>query len=152
MFTIYLFIAIVPTNFILCADDGSCIGSIPKISQVVQKSICVEFQPIRHLQCKYHLRELYDIVYVNKILKQSWLLQIRRANPGIGASLAYRPYIFSASTYSGEHGPSNPEPVGFLHLIMWRIIDAVHLWFLGRFTYYFIGVSAILLMNDIVTA
>ncbi|KAJ1522665.1 hypothetical protein ONE63_001831 [Megalurothrips usitatus] len=76
---------------------------------------------------------------------------VRRANPSITCSLAFRPYWFSANKYSGEEGPCQTVPQTFGLPILQGLLDKINVWLLNHFTYYFLGLSAILLHNDIVS-
>lgn len=79
------------------------------------------------------------------------IYMIRRANPGITCSMAFRPFWFSANQYSGEGGPIQtvPHAVGMPFLL--NILDKINLWMVNNFTYYFLGLSAILVHSDIVS-
>ncbi|XP_012221778.1 glycerophosphodiester phosphodiesterase 1 [Linepithema humile] len=75
---------------------------------------------------------------------------IRKKEPRIVSSLAWRPYFFSRLSYAGLEalGPArfhNP----FKHLAA-CILETLYEWLLPRFVYYIVGISAILLHKDIV--
>lgn len=75
---------------------------------------------------------------------------IRKKEPRIVSSLAWRPYLFSRLSYAGLEtlGPArfqNP----FKHLAA-CILETLYEWLLPRFVYYIVGVSAMLLHKDIV--
>nr|CAD7400751.1 unnamed protein product [Timema cristinae] len=75
---------------------------------------------------------------------------IRRANPGIVCSLAYRPHFFSYESYNGTVGASRPRYKNLFKHLAAQWLDIVHGWLLEHFHYYLIGLSAILLQKDIV--
>ncbi|XP_034236226.1 glycerophosphodiester phosphodiesterase 1 [Thrips palmi] len=79
------------------------------------------------------------------------IYMVRRANPGITCSLAFRPFWFTANQYSGEGGPIQTVPQPFGMPILLGVLDKINHWMLNHFTYYFLGLSAILLHNDIVS-
>ncbi|KAL0124784.1 hypothetical protein PUN28_006561 [Cardiocondyla obscurior] len=75
---------------------------------------------------------------------------IRKKEPRIVSSLAWRPYFFSRTSYAGLEalGPAryyNP----FKHLAA-CILEIFYEWLLPRFVYYIVGISAVLLHKDIV--
>ncbi|XP_011686913.1 PREDICTED: glycerophosphodiester phosphodiesterase 1 [Wasmannia auropunctata] len=75
---------------------------------------------------------------------------IRKREPRIVSSLAWRPYFFSRMSYAGLEAPGpvryhNP----FKHLGA-CIFETLYEWLLPRFVYYIVGVSAMLLHKDIV--
>lgn len=75
---------------------------------------------------------------------------IRKKEPRIVSSLAWRPYFFSRLSYAGLETPGaarfhNP----FKHLAA-CILEILYEWLLSRFVYYIVGISAILLHKDIV--
>ncbi|XP_020297924.1 glycerophosphodiester phosphodiesterase 1 isoform X2 [Pseudomyrmex gracilis] len=73
---------------------------------------------------------------------------IRKKEPRIVSSLAWRPYFFSKTYYAGLEGMSpvqfhNP----FKHLAA-HILEILYEWLLPRFVYHIVGISAILLHKD----
>ncbi|XP_012525073.1 glycerophosphodiester phosphodiesterase 1 [Monomorium pharaonis] len=75
---------------------------------------------------------------------------IRKKEPRIVSSLAWRPFFFSRASYAGLEVPGpvrfhNP----FKHLAA-CILEIIYEWLLPRFIYYIVGVSAVLLHKDIV--
>lgn len=78
------------------------------------------------------------------------MMQIRKREPRIMASLGWRPYYFTRTLYAGLEnlGPvrfHNP----FKHLAA-CILESLYEWLLPRFVYYIVGVSVVLLHKDIV--
>lgn len=74
---------------------------------------------------------------------------IRRKEPRIVSSLAWRPQFFSRTSYLGLDGPgparyTNP----FKHLAA-CFLDKIYEWAFSRFVYYIVGISAVLLHKDI---
>lgn len=76
---------------------------------------------------------------------------IRRKNPQIVCSLAWRPQIFSRKSYQGLEGPGPARFSNPLKHVLAVILDSLHSWALPRFTYHLLGLSAILLHKDTVT-
>lgn len=79
-------------------------------------------------------------------------LQIRRREPRIITCLSYRPRYFSTQSYSGlnGHGPArlkNP----FKQLLA-STIDILHDWCLPKFSYYVLGITAILMHKDTISS
>lgn len=75
---------------------------------------------------------------------------IRRKEPRIVSSLAWRPYYFSRESYLGLNGPGQVRFVNpFKHLAA-CIMDMLYEWALPSFIYYIVGISAILLCKDVV--
>ncbi|KAL6260386.1 hypothetical protein P5V15_007914 [Pogonomyrmex californicus] len=75
---------------------------------------------------------------------------IRKKEPHIVSSLAWRPYFFSRTSYAGLEAPGpvrfhNP----FKHMAA-CILEVLYEWLLPRFVYYIVGVSAVLLHKDMV--
>ncbi|XP_043273141.1 glycerophosphodiester phosphodiesterase 1 [Venturia canescens] len=94
--------------------------------------------------------ELYERAVVSSF-HPILIYMVRRKEPRIVTSLAWRPKFFSTTSFGGLDGPGlvrfkNP----FKHL-MACILDAVHEWALPRFTYYILGISAILLHKDVIS-
>lgn len=75
---------------------------------------------------------------------------IRKKEPRIVSSLAWRPYFFSRTSYAGLEalGPVRYHNL-FKHLAA-CILEILYEWLLPRFVYYIVGVSAVLLHKDIV--
>lgn len=76
---------------------------------------------------------------------------MRKKNPRIVCSLAWRPHIFANESYSAVtgRGPRRKSNV----IIYWLlcVLDAVHKWLLPRITYNMLGISAILLHKDTIS-
>lgn len=75
---------------------------------------------------------------------------IRKKEPRIVSSLAWRPHFFSRTSYAGLEAPGpvryhNP----FKHLAACTL-ETLYEWLLPRFVYYIVGISAVLLHKDIV--
>ncbi|XP_032666354.1 glycerophosphodiester phosphodiesterase 1 [Odontomachus brunneus] len=78
------------------------------------------------------------------------LYMIRKKEPRIMASLGWRPYYFTRTSYAGLESLGsvrfhNP----FKHLAV-CILETLYEWLLPRFVYYVVGVSVMLLHKDIV--
>ncbi|XP_015524045.1 glycerophosphodiester phosphodiesterase 1 [Neodiprion lecontei] len=76
---------------------------------------------------------------------------IRRKNPKIVCSIAWRPQLISRKSYQGLEGPGLPRFSNPFKHALAAILDCLHGWALSRFTYHLLGLSAILLHKDIVT-
>ncbi|XP_043503489.1 glycerophosphodiester phosphodiesterase 1 isoform X2 [Polistes fuscatus] len=75
---------------------------------------------------------------------------IRRKEPRIVSSLAWRPHYFSRESYLGINGSGPSRFVNpFKHLAA-CIMDALYEWALPSFIYYIVGISIILLHKDII--
>ncbi|EZA61238.1 hypothetical protein DMN91_004865 [Ooceraea biroi] len=78
------------------------------------------------------------------------IYMIRKKEPRIVSSLAWRPYFFSRVSYAGLEAPGpvrfrNP----FKHLAA-CVLETLYEWLLPRFVYYVVGISAVLLHKDII--
>ncbi|XP_017771425.1 PREDICTED: glycerophosphodiester phosphodiesterase 1 isoform X2 [Nicrophorus vespilloides] len=82
----------------------------------------------------------------------SLIYLIRRNNPKIVCSIAYRPYFFSYSGYMFPEGLGRRR-ARFLpkHLVN-LMVDKLHSWLLPKVTYYVTGISLILLHKDFMSA
>lgn len=75
---------------------------------------------------------------------------IRKKDPNIVSSLAWRPHYFSRESYLGSEGLGAVRYHNLFMHIMACILDSVYEWALPRFVYYIVGISAILLHKDII--
>ncbi|XP_033231087.1 glycerophosphodiester phosphodiesterase 1 [Belonocnema kinseyi] len=78
------------------------------------------------------------------------IYMIRKKESRIISSLAWRPRFFSTITYKGLDGPSTGRFRNPFKNILATALDIIHDWALHRFTYYILGISAILLHKDAV--
>lgn len=78
------------------------------------------------------------------------IYMIRRKDPRIVASLAWRPYYYSRITYSGLDGIGPARYTNPLKHLTCCIMDSLYDWALPRFMYYIVGASVVLLHKDIV--
>ncbi|XP_018349322.1 PREDICTED: glycerophosphodiester phosphodiesterase 1 [Trachymyrmex septentrionalis] len=75
---------------------------------------------------------------------------IRKKEPRIVSSLAWRPYFFSRMSYVGLEAPGPVRyPNLFKHLAA-CILEILYEWLLPSFVYYVVGISVVLLHKDIV--
>ena len=75
---------------------------------------------------------------------------IRRKNPNIVSSLAWRPQYFSRTAYLGLDGPAPARYSNPLKHVAACILDSIYEWALKRYVYYAVGISTILLHKDII--
>ncbi|XP_012271637.1 glycerophosphodiester phosphodiesterase 1 [Orussus abietinus] len=75
---------------------------------------------------------------------------IRRKEPRIVCSLAWRPQYFSRQAYLGLDGPALPRFDNPLKHLMACLMDCIYGWAFPRFVYYIVGVSAVLLHKDMI--
>ncbi|XP_018334106.1 glycerophosphodiester phosphodiesterase 1 [Agrilus planipennis] len=97
--------------------------------------------------------EKYPKLYTNAVVSSFFpnvIYLIRRKNPKIVCSLAWRPFIFSSTSYSAftEKGLRRAEQWYKYYLLL--ICDYLHDWLLFNITYYFLGLSLILLHKDVI--
>ncbi|XP_012058339.1 PREDICTED: glycerophosphodiester phosphodiesterase 1 [Atta cephalotes] len=78
------------------------------------------------------------------------IYMIRKKEPRIVSSLAWRPYFFSRSSYNGLEAPGPVRNHNqFKHLTA-CISEIVYEWLLPSFIYYVVGISVVLLHKDII--
>nr|CAH7764780.1 unnamed protein product [Callosobruchus chinensis] len=73
---------------------------------------------------------------------------IRRGNPKIVCSLAWRPHAFAYESFKYPEGKGPRRASAWHKHILNELWDIVHTWSLPRITYYFLGLSALLLHKD----
>lgn len=74
---------------------------------------------------------------------------IRRREPRIVGSIAWRPEYFTSTSYMGSDGISAPKYTNIFKYILACIFDYIYEWMLFHFLYYIVGVSVLLLHKDI---
>ncbi|XP_049959353.1 glycerophosphodiester phosphodiesterase 1 [Schistocerca serialis cubense] len=79
------------------------------------------------------------------------IYMIRRADPNIVCSMAWRPNFYAYQSYDGTFGESHPRFNGLISHILALLVDAASDWALHNVTYYILGLSAVLLQKDNVT-
>ncbi|KAK9712044.1 Glycerophosphoryl diester phosphodiesterase family [Popillia japonica] len=97
------------------------------------------------------LYEKYPSLYIRAITTSFFpniIYLIRRKNPKIVCSLAWRPYAFSHVSYSYAAGKGPRRSTVFYKHIFNVICDKVHEFLLSTITYYLMGISFILLHKD----
>nr|CAH7764782.1 unnamed protein product [Callosobruchus chinensis] len=72
---------------------------------------------------------------------------IRRGNPKIVCSLAWRPHAFAYESFKYPEGKGPRRASAWHKHILNELWDIVHTWSLPRITYYFLGLSALLLQK-----
>lgn len=93
---------------------------------------------------------LYDNAVVTTFFPNI-IYAIRKQDPQIVCSLAYRPYFFSNESYSFLTGVGPRRYNSLWKHYLACIVDTVHSWALPRITCHFIGLSVILLHKDCVS-
>nr|XP_003706866.1 PREDICTED: glycerophosphodiester phosphodiesterase 1 [Megachile rotundata]XP_012149132.1 PREDICTED: glycerophosphodiester phosphodiesterase 1 [Megachile rotundata]XP_012149133.1 PREDICTED: glycerophosphodiester phosphodiesterase 1 [Megachile rotundata]XP_012149134.1 PREDICTED: glycerophosphodiester phosphodiesterase 1 [Megachile rotundata] len=78
------------------------------------------------------------------------IYMIRRKEPRIVSSLAWRPQYYSRRTYCALGTPAPPRYTNLFKHVAACSLDHVHEWMLNHFIYYVVGVSALLLHKDII--
>lgn len=91
-----------------------------------EKAVCSSFYP--------------DVIY-----------QIRRKNPKIVCSLAYRPHFFAYESYSNVTGVGLPRTRNFLKQFVLKWVDVIYSWTFANIIYYVVGISILLLHKDAVS-
>ncbi|XP_063228069.1 glycerophosphodiester phosphodiesterase 1 [Bacillus rossius redtenbacheri] len=92
--------------------------------------------------------ELYKLAVVSSF-NPIIIYLIRRVNPGIVCSLAYRPQFFSYESYTGQMGGARPRYSNLLKHLAAQALDTLHLWMLEHLLPGVLGLSAILLHKDL---
>lgn len=88
-----------------------------------------------------------------KIEKKNFICtKIRRKNPKIVCSLAWRPGIFAYKSYSAKIGVGTRRERNIFKHTFLCVLDSIHEWLLSRITYYLLGISMILLHKDVISA
>ncbi|CAH1969800.1 unnamed protein product [Acanthoscelides obtectus] len=91
--------------------------------------------------------ELYSRAVVSSFFPNIIYL-IRRGNPKIVCSLAWRPHFFAYESYKYPEGKGSKRATAWHKHILNELNDIVYAWCLPRITYYFLGLSALLLHKD----
>ncbi|XP_044761296.1 glycerophosphodiester phosphodiesterase 1-like [Coccinella septempunctata] len=73
---------------------------------------------------------------------------IRRKNPRIVCSMAWRPYAFVYESFNYAQGPGPKRAKTWYKHCYLMLCDILHEWLLPRLTYYFLGLSVILMHKD----
>ncbi|KAF2896207.1 hypothetical protein ILUMI_09966 [Ignelater luminosus] len=94
--------------------------------------------------------ELYSKAIVSSFLP-NLIYYIRRSNPRIVCSLAWRPHCFTHCSYSAATGVGDRRTSNILKYWLLCLFDIVHEWLLSRVTYYLLGISLILLHKDAIS-
>ncbi|XP_053980795.1 glycerophosphodiester phosphodiesterase 1 [Hylaeus volcanicus] len=76
------------------------------------------------------------------------IYMIRRKEPKIVASLAWRPQYFSRASYLGFDGPGPARYNNIFKYMAACLLDHIYEWAFYHFVYYVVGVSIILLHKD----
>ncbi|XP_076246664.1 glycerophosphodiester phosphodiesterase 1 [Calliopsis andreniformis] len=75
---------------------------------------------------------------------------IRRKDPQIVSSLAWRPQFFSRTAYSGLECPGPTRYDNPFKNLAACTLDRIYEWALDRFVFYIVGISVVLLHKDII--
>lgn len=97
----------------------------------------------------------YPNLYSNAIVTTFFpyiLYMIRKSDPKIVCSMAYRPYAFSTEYYRYPEGKGPNRYNQFFRHSIAVCSDILHEWALTRITYYLVGLSVILLHKDCLSA
>lgn len=78
------------------------------------------------------------------------IYMIRRKEPRIVSSLAWRPQYFSRVTYCAFDGPAPARYNNLCKHLGACLLDHIYEWMLNYFIYYVVGISVILLHKDII--
>ncbi|XP_066992120.2 glycerophosphodiester phosphodiesterase 1 [Anabrus simplex] len=76
---------------------------------------------------------------------------IRRADPHIVCSMAWRPHYFTFESYSGLAGEGRPRHKSLPMHLLARVTDAANTWLFDNLTFFLLGLSAVLIHKDQVT-
>ncbi|KAF5270431.1 hypothetical protein FQR65_LT05619 [Abscondita terminalis] len=76
---------------------------------------------------------------------------IRRANPKIVCSLAWRPYCFTYHNYTALEGKGEKKSLNPFKHVFLCVCDILYEWFLPRLTHNILGISLILLHKDCIS-
>lgn len=93
----------------------------------------------------------FPSLYSNAIVSSFFpniIYMLRRMDPKIVCSVAYRPYMFSSEYFKYPEGKGPNRSAQLWKQYVLTLCDILHTWALPRFTYYFIGISIILLHKD----
>ncbi|KAF5273414.1 hypothetical protein FQA39_LY07431 [Lamprigera yunnana] len=93
---------------------------------------------------------LYSMAVVSSFFPNI-IYYIRRSNPKIVCSLAWRPHCFANVTYSASEGKSERRSSNLVKHFLFTICDNLHEWLLPRLTYNILGLSFVLLHKDVVS-
>lgn len=77
---------------------------------------------------------------------------IRRSNPKIVCSLAWRPHCFAHVSYSASEGKGERRSLNPVKHCWLCLCDVLHEWLLPRLTYNILGLSLILLHKDVISS
>ncbi|CAG0906838.1 unnamed protein product, partial [Darwinula stevensoni] len=75
------------------------------------------------------------------------IYRVRKEDPQIACSMAYRPWFFSHSVFTGQRGPSSPRFRHFKHILAVGL-DLIMHWAFMHLLADFLGLSAVLLHKD----
>ncbi|KRT84830.1 hypothetical protein AMK59_1171, partial [Oryctes borbonicus] len=95
--------------------------------------------------------EKYPALYLRAVTTSFFpniIYLIRRRNPKIVCSLAWRPYAFTRVSYSYPAGKGPRRSNVFYKHILYALCDILHDFLLTKITYYLMGISFILLHKD----
>ncbi|GLV31947.1 uncharacterized protein CBL_07707 [Carabus blaptoides fortunei] len=78
------------------------------------------------------------------------IYMIRRKNPKIVCSVAWRPHYFAYQSYSGSTGVGLPRTTSWMKHYLLKMCDVLYEWLLPQLIYYMIGIPIILLHKDVI--
>ncbi|KAH1021589.1 hypothetical protein HUJ04_011084 [Dendroctonus ponderosae] len=139
------------------------VTNIPTLYQTVTKLLANGQKMI--IDIKDNNRKMVPIIldlyvkfpnlYSNAIVSSFFpniLYLVRRGDPQIVCSMAYRPHIFSNEYFKYPEGKGPERATQFWKKYFFTLCDSLHLWALPRFTYFIVGISIILLHKDYLSA
>ncbi|XP_023725053.1 glycerophosphodiester phosphodiesterase 1 isoform X3 [Cryptotermes secundus] len=103
-----------------------------------------------HNAYKNH-KEMYTRAIVSSF-NPFLIYMIRRGDPCITSSLAWRPHLYASASYSGVEGESQPRYNNLPQMLAARAVDTINKWAYENFFHHVLGLSVILLHKDTVTS
>ncbi|KAJ3666138.1 hypothetical protein Zmor_001592 [Zophobas morio] len=101
----------------------------------------------------HNLFEQHPHLYSRAVVSSFYptvLYLIRKGNPKIVCSMAWRPHVFAYESYNYPLGKGPRRSKEWYKHYFLELCDVIHGWALPRIIYYFIGLSAILLHKDVI--
>ncbi|KAI4457976.1 glycerophosphodiester phosphodiesterase 1 [Holotrichia oblita] len=144
----HVIIQIILPEMYTLKDSATVTNNIPSIfSMLLVKQMVKVVLDLYEKYPALYLRAITTSFFPNLIYFVSYKV-IRRRNPKIVCSLAWRPYAFSHVSYSYAAGKGPRRSTVFYKHIFNVICDKVHEFLLSTVTYHLMGISFILLHKD----
>ncbi|KAL1508956.1 hypothetical protein ABEB36_003769 [Hypothenemus hampei] len=139
--------------------DRFGITNIPTLDQTVTKLLAngqkmiidIKDNNTKMVAVILQLYANFPTLYSNAIVSSFYphlLYLIRKSDAKIVSSMAYRPHLFAHEYFKYPEGTGPKRTNQFWKYLLLDICDHLHKWALPRFTYYFTGISVILLHKD----